>query len=81
MPTINDLIRANKKPPRGAKAKTKALSKPPRFSQGNVKSKIRSKHGFPPGFSGMVRHKGSVMLLRVDARGRETILSYIPSNT
>lgn len=48
-------------------------------SSGDLRSKIRSKHGLAPGFDGVVKSGGAVMHIRVDAKGREEILStYIP---
>lgn len=75
MPSINDLIRdRDKKVPKGKKAKeTKSMP-----SSGNTKSKIRSKHGLPPGYNGIIKSKDSVMRIKVDAKGRERVISYIP---
>lgn len=75
MPSINDLIRGkNNKSSKGKNAKESKFVPSP----GNIKSKIRSKRGLPPGFSGMVRSEGCVMLIKVDAKGRERVVSYIP---
>lgn len=75
MPSINDLGGGKKKPAKAIKTKESS----PKFSPGDVKSKIRSKGGLPPGFVGVVRRDGVVSIIQVDAKGREKVLSsYIP---
>lgn len=78
MPSINDLSGGKKKPSGARKAKA-AESKP---SMGDRKSKIRSKqHGLAPGFDGIVKSGGAVMHIKVDAKGREKVIStYIPDS-
>jgi hypothetical protein len=67
------------RPRGGISALSVRKSQEPKLSSGDLKSKIRSKHGLAPGFNGIVKDNGSVMHITVDAKGREKILScYIP---